>query len=41
MYTKLRCLNCFNYGLFTNQVTNVLTEVVPFCKSNKILNYLT
>ena len=23
-------LRCFNSGLLTNQVTNVLTEVVPF-----------
>ena len=26
-------LKCFNRDFFTNQVTNVLTEVVPFCKS--------
>ena len=26
-------LSCFNRGFFTNQVTNLLTEVVPFCKS--------
>ena len=34
MYTKLRCLRCFNSSLFKNQVTNVLTEVVPFGKSS-------
>ena len=33
MYTKLICLSSFNGSLFTNQVTNILTEVVPFCKS--------
>ena len=38
MFTKLRFLRCFNSGLFTNQVTNVLTEVVPFCKSGHIYN---
>ena len=38
MYTKVICLICFNGRLFTNQVTNVLTEVVPFCKSGH--NYL-
>ena len=32
MHTKL-FLICFNSGFFTNQVTNILTEVVPFCKS--------
>ena len=36
MYTKLRYLSCFNNGLLTNQVTNILTEVVPFCKSDHI-----
>ena len=30
---------CFNSVFFINQVTNVLTEVVPFCKSgHKFLN---
>ena len=38
MYTKLRC---FNSSLFKNQVTNVLTEVVPFCKSgHKCMMYI-
>ena len=32
MYAKLFLL-CFNNVFFTNQVTNVVTEVVPFCKS--------
>ena len=36
MYTKLRCLRCFNSGLFTKQPTNHLKEVVPFCKSGHI-----
>ena len=36
MYTKLRCLRCFNSSLFKSQVTNVLTEVVPFCKLGHI-----
>ena len=35
MHTKLICSICFN-GSLTNQVTNVLTEVVPFCKSGHI-----
>ena len=26
MYTKLTCLRCVNNGLFTNQVTYVLTS---------------
>ena len=30
MYTKL-LLRCFN--IFHNDVTNVLTEMVPYCKS--------
>ena len=38
MYNYSICMQncfliCFNGGFFTNQVTNVLTEVVPFCKS--------
>ena len=36
MYTKLRYLRYFNSSLFKSQVTNVLTEVVPFCKSGHI-----
>ena len=35
MYPKL-FLKCFNSVFLTNQVTNVLTEVVPFCKSGHI-----
>ena len=38
---KLRCLRCFNSSLFKSQVTNVLTEVVPFCKSGLIYITLT
>ena len=31
---------CFNSGsLFTNDVTNVLPEVVPYCKLNQITIY--
>ena len=30
------CLVCFNSGVLTNQVTYILTEVVPFCKSSHI-----
>ena len=30
-------LICFNSVFFTNQVTNVWTEVVPFCKSGHVL----
>ena len=26
-------MSCFNSGLFINQVTNVLAEMVPYCKS--------
>ena len=40
MYTKLRCLKSFNNGLFTNQVPNVLTEVVKsghICIQNCLL----
>ena len=33
MYTKLGFLRCFNMCFFTNQVTNVVKKVVPFCKS--------
>ena len=40
MYTKLRYLSCFNNGLLTNQFTNILTEVVPFCKSDHIYIYI-
>ena len=36
MYTKLRFLRYFNSSLLKSQVTNVLTEVVPFCKSGHI-----
>ena len=35
MYTKLFLK--FLLFLFTNHVTNVLTEVVPYCKSGHIL----
>ena len=35
MYTEL-FLCCFNSGFFSYQVTNVLTEVVPSCKSGHI-----
>ena len=40
MHTKLICSICFEGSLFTNQVTKVLTEVVPFGKSghNYIVN---
>ena len=41
MYTKLKCLRCFNSGLLTNQVTNILTEVSPFCKSSHIYSICT
>ena len=37
MYTKLTCLRRVNNGLFTNQVTHILTEVVPFYKSGHLL----
>ena len=40
MHTKLICSICFDGSLFTNQVTNVLTEVVPFCKSGQIYIYI-
>ena len=33
-------LICFDSVFFTNQVTNILTEVVPFCKSGHIYIYI-
>ena len=39
MYAKL-FFDMFNSGFLTNQVTNVLTEVVPFCTSGHIYVYV-
>ena len=41
MYTELRCLRCYNSGLYTKQIRNILKKVVPFANQVTYLADIT